>query len=53
VTPASMERGWRGEPNVFTGDWEVARIIEAKKDGYQRSLEIKYPQRMTLHLRDG
>jgi hypothetical protein len=41
------------EPDAFSGDWEVTRIIEAKKDGYQWSLEIKYPKRMTLEVRDG
>jgi hypothetical protein len=41
------------EPDAFSGNWEVTRIIEAKKDGYEWSLEIKYPKRMTLEVRDG
>ena len=35
------------EPDAFSGDWEVTRIIEAKKDGHEWSVEIKYPRRMT------
>jgi hypothetical protein len=42
----------KAEPGAFSGNWEVTRIIEAKK-GYQWSLEVKYPKRMTLELREG
>jgi hypothetical protein len=41
------------ESDAFSGNWEVTRIIEAKNDGYEWSLEIKYPKRMTLEVRDG
>ena len=41
------------EPDAFSGNWEVTRIIEANKDGYEWSLEIKYLKRMTLEVRDG
>jgi hypothetical protein len=42
-----------GQTDAFGGNWEVTRIIEVKKDGYEWSLEIKYPKRMTLEVRDG
>jgi hypothetical protein len=41
------------EADAFSGKWEVTRIIEAKKEGYQWSLEVKYPKHMTLELREG
>jgi hypothetical protein len=37
----------------FAGKWEVTTIIEKEKDGFQWSLETKYPKYMTLELRNG
>ena len=41
------------EPAIFAGKWEVTSVTEAKKDAYSWSLEVKYPKRMTLEVRDG
>lgn len=37
----------------FTGKWEVTKVIENKRSGFEWSLEIKYPKSMTLELRNG
>jgi hypothetical protein len=36
----------------FTGKWEVKKVIE-NKQGFEWSLEVKYPKYMTLELRNG
>jgi hypothetical protein len=41
------------EPDAFSGNWEVTRIIEANSRGTSGALEIKYPKQMTLELREG
>ena len=41
------------EADDFSGKWEVTKIVEAKKDGVEWSLEIKYPKYMTLEVREG
>ena len=37
----------------FTGTWVVAKVLEARKDGFPWSEEVKYPKSMTLSVRDG
>jgi len=36
----------------FTGKWEVTKVIE-NKEGFEWSLEVKYPKSMTLEIRNG
>lgn len=38
--------------DYFTGKWEVKKVIE-NKEGFEWSLEVKYPRYMTLELRNG
>ena len=40
-------------PADFAGKWEVTKVVEKDEDGFQWSLEIKYPKYMTLELRNG
>jgi hypothetical protein len=37
----------------FAGKWEVTKVIEKDKSGFQWSVEIKYPKYMTPELRNG
>ena len=37
----------------FSGQWQVTRVVESKRDGFPWTQEIKYPKAFTLALRDG
>ncbi|HMF60481.1 MAG TPA: hypothetical protein VK595_08920 [Vicinamibacterales bacterium] len=37
----------------FAGKWEVTEVVTSNKDGFDWSLEVKYPKHMTLELRNG
>jgi hypothetical protein len=37
----------------FAGKWEVTDVVESNKEGFDWTLEVKYPKSMTLSVRDG
>ena len=37
----------------FSGQWQVTRVVESKRDGFPWAQEIKYPKAFTLALRNG